>query len=345
MEGSERESKEMFLIETSILYHMVEENKVRFIHGDLLRFSAALDVTLCSGSRSTIVIDRSVSQSFFDNHIEFRNSNQHVSFDWPVPDYFAAPSSKNDVLVFVKSDENVILENNNQYFRLFFAFYLAAIEYKKIEDFLLFHLKETFFGNFKEFTQFLDFIFSDFTTIVGTREQAIRTIIQGLPYNQVSLYNGAAQALSSDALPQNDVESNREEYLNEKDLAGVEKAPNRSQNALIDRRITELSVILEDTRRDFLMIEERLIERGFLGIDYKWKRKKIELVAFIHLLREHEFVRPVKREDGNYSLRRLTDFFGKRYKCEIRDAAKPSNFPEDKLPKMVPVFKFIFSDL
>jgi len=93
---------------------------------------------------------------------------------------------------------------------------------------------------------------------------------------------------------------------------------------------------------DFKTIETELVSKQYVNENGEWQKDKMTLVAFIHIIVQLGYVRPkITGKEKGATLIAYRRFFEERYKTDIREQMKPSNFEFAKLKNYKPDFRFI----
>lgn len=308
-----------FEIETSKIIEAVQEKYSDFERRSLLELRNSLNEILEKERKNPIIIFRDEQPGYFDKvltaDIPAEKEKINNPNNSPFPDFFVGNTRKSGIITILQTDTEIILKADDKYFNQFFAFRVATLPPDKIQAFIQYQLKRSFNEDTRQFTKFFDFMLADFGKVIGGRVVPISKI-----FNDLFLINHSVD-------------------LN---LAFAEvKADTRSdpfrQNAENLNKI-----FLKYAIADFLVIEDRLLADGFIDSDYKWQKKIIELVAFIHILSVKGYLKtrfPDKNTKNNF--KEYRKYFEERYHADIADASKPSNFDVSKISTYEPVFHFI----
>jgi hypothetical protein len=141
---------------------------------------AALEYTLRVENIVTVTSNR--DEAYLENYrtiryprdLEIANSPE----EFPFPDYFLKPDQKTGLSEIINFSEECILKKDSHYFDLFFALQFSLTEILDgdsfpANEFLGYHLKNTFQNDAKKYTAFLDIICLKYTEFLGRKHEPI----------------------------------------------------------------------------------------------------------------------------------------------------------------------------
>jgi hypothetical protein len=174
----EEENNDEFQINTGLIFTDVHENWKNYDRKFLKEiFQNALLIILQAKKIFSEIYD-DASKSYFEHYSNVRYPKEREEANditkFPFPNYFMRYHGPTDPIPsIIDFAENCIVERGSYYFDLFFALKLSTVDIMKTDDFLEYHLKESFGDNFNEFKLFLENILIKYKDFLQDKHEIV----------------------------------------------------------------------------------------------------------------------------------------------------------------------------